>query len=200
MRRNRCNTRGELIHAIGRSIRNINKDGRADGVRRLPNNWKKVINEGAITLKVHKCCTPVNKAMSEISNFAIILYPTLVQMYKKKPYCPLSLGTSPLLTLKKTWIIMVFKHNKYEFWDFGHVYRVSGPLCTVMILYSLLKLINKYTPAVTKVGQWTTAETGVGAAHMEPTIWTECMWGRNGITHSLCTETYYHLWSASYSG
>ncbi|KAJ4441771.1 hypothetical protein ANN_11629 [Periplaneta americana] len=37
----RYNTRDELIRAIGRSIRNINKDGRADGVRRLPNIWQK---------------------------------------------------------------------------------------------------------------------------------------------------------------
>ena len=29
------NTRDELSRAIGRSIRNVNKDGRADGVRRL---------------------------------------------------------------------------------------------------------------------------------------------------------------------
>ena len=36
LRRTRYNTRGELIRAIGRSIRNMNKDGRADGVRRLP--------------------------------------------------------------------------------------------------------------------------------------------------------------------
>ena len=29
----------------------------------------KVINKGVTILKVHKCCTPVNKAMSEISNW-----------------------------------------------------------------------------------------------------------------------------------
>ena len=45
-----------------------NKDGRADGVRRLPNIFQKVINKEKTTLKVHKCCTHVNKAMSEISN------------------------------------------------------------------------------------------------------------------------------------
>ena len=39
------NTRDELIHAIGRSIWNINKDGWANGVRRLPNIWQKVINK-----------------------------------------------------------------------------------------------------------------------------------------------------------
>ena len=37
----RYNTRDERVRAIGRSIRNINKDGHADGVRRLPNIWRK---------------------------------------------------------------------------------------------------------------------------------------------------------------
>ena len=46
LRGTRYNTRDELIRAIGRSIRNINKDGHADGVRRLPNIWQKVINKG----------------------------------------------------------------------------------------------------------------------------------------------------------
>ena len=69
LRGTRYNTRDELMYAIGRSVWNINKDGRADGIRRLPNIWQKVINKGGVTiLKVHKCCNPVNKAMSEISN------------------------------------------------------------------------------------------------------------------------------------
>ncbi|KAJ4427216.1 hypothetical protein ANN_24833 [Periplaneta americana] len=46
LRGTRYNTRDELIRSIGRSIRNINKDGRADGVRRLPNIWQKVISKG----------------------------------------------------------------------------------------------------------------------------------------------------------
>ncbi|KAJ4428030.1 hypothetical protein ANN_24044 [Periplaneta americana] len=41
LRGTRYNTRDELIRALGRSIRNINKDGRADGVRRLPNICQK---------------------------------------------------------------------------------------------------------------------------------------------------------------
>ena len=45
LRGTRYNTRDELIRAIGRSIRNI-KYGRADGVRRLPNIWQRVINKG----------------------------------------------------------------------------------------------------------------------------------------------------------
>ena len=40
------NTRNELFRAIGQSIRNINKDGCAYGVRLLPNIWQKVINKG----------------------------------------------------------------------------------------------------------------------------------------------------------
>ncbi|KAJ4435957.1 hypothetical protein ANN_18580 [Periplaneta americana] len=44
LRGTRYNTRDELIRALGRSIRNINKDGRADGVRRLPNIWQKYID------------------------------------------------------------------------------------------------------------------------------------------------------------
>ena len=68
LRGTRYNTRDDPICAIGWSIRNINKDGRTDGVRYLPNIWQKVINKGATILKAHKCCTPVNKVMSEISN------------------------------------------------------------------------------------------------------------------------------------
>ena len=64
MRRTRYKRRGELIRDIERSIRNMNNDGRTDGVLHLPNIWEKVTT----ILKVHKCCTPVNKAMSEISN------------------------------------------------------------------------------------------------------------------------------------
>ena len=44
LRGTRYKTRDELIRAIGRSIRNINKDERADGVRRFPNIWQNMIN------------------------------------------------------------------------------------------------------------------------------------------------------------
>ena len=46
VRGTRSNTRDELIRALGRSVWSINKDGRADGVRRLPNIWQIVINKG----------------------------------------------------------------------------------------------------------------------------------------------------------
>ena len=42
-----------LSNAIGRSIRKINKDTRADGVRRLPNIWQKLINKVATILKLY---------------------------------------------------------------------------------------------------------------------------------------------------
>ena len=36
-------TREAIIRAIGRSLRDIDRDGRADGVRRLPYVWQKVV-------------------------------------------------------------------------------------------------------------------------------------------------------------
>ena len=48
LRVTRYNSIDELIHTIGRSKRNINKDGRTNGVRRLPNIWHKVINKGGL--------------------------------------------------------------------------------------------------------------------------------------------------------
>ena len=61
LRGTQYNTRDELIRAMGRSIWNINKYGRADGVRRLPNIWKNVLNkgvnyiEGTLMLYAHPC-------------------------------------------------------------------------------------------------------------------------------------------------
>ena len=42
----RYNTRDNLIRALGMSIRNINKEGRTDGIQSLPNIWQKVKNKG----------------------------------------------------------------------------------------------------------------------------------------------------------
>ena len=58
------NTRDKLIRAIGRSIRNISKDGRADGVRRLPKILQRVIKKRTTLLKVHKCGRDWNKIKS----------------------------------------------------------------------------------------------------------------------------------------
>ena len=83
------NIRDELLRAIGWSMRNINKDERADGVRRLSNIWQNVINKGATILKVHKYCAPVNKAMSEISNCChyFILHKGGVTILKVRKCC-----------------------------------------------------------------------------------------------------------------
>ena len=55
----RYNTRVEPICAIGCSIWNINKEGHADGVRRLPNIWQKVINKSGdytdVTCMLYPC-------------------------------------------------------------------------------------------------------------------------------------------------
>ena len=63
------NTRDELIHAIGQSIWNINKDGCTDGVRCLSNIWQKVIN------KIHECCSPVNKSIRNIELSLLFIHP-----------------------------------------------------------------------------------------------------------------------------
>ena len=63
------NTKAELILIIGWSLGSINKAGRADGVRHFPNIWRTMTNKGETTiLKLNKCCTPVNKTVSEIFN------------------------------------------------------------------------------------------------------------------------------------
>jgi transposase len=40
LRGKRYNTRDAIIGAIGRSLQDVNRDGRADGVRRLPHVWQ----------------------------------------------------------------------------------------------------------------------------------------------------------------
>ncbi|PNF20120.1 hypothetical protein B7P43_G04750, partial [Cryptotermes secundus] len=42
----RYNTREEIICAVGRSLLNIDRSGRTDGVRRLPQIWQKVVHMG----------------------------------------------------------------------------------------------------------------------------------------------------------
>jgi hypothetical protein len=43
LRGTRYSTREEIIGAVGRSLLDINRSGRADGVRRLPQIWQKVV-------------------------------------------------------------------------------------------------------------------------------------------------------------
>jgi hypothetical protein len=55
LRGTRYSAREEIIGAVWRSLLDINRSGRADGVRRLPQIWQKVVNMGAITLKECEC-------------------------------------------------------------------------------------------------------------------------------------------------
>ena len=78
LRRARQNTRDGLTRRIGRSIRNINKDRRDDGVGFLRKIWQKVITWGGDYIEgtYCTCCTPVNKVMSELSNcYRYFIYP-----------------------------------------------------------------------------------------------------------------------------
>ena len=92
LRRARYIKRDEPIRAIGRSIRNTNNDGRADGVRCLPNIRQNMVERRVTILKVHKSCTPVIKAMSEISNCCHYLSsnPCVIFFIKNDSYKPLS--------------------------------------------------------------------------------------------------------------
>ena len=55
LRGKRYNTRQAIVCAVGRSLLDINKSGRADGVRCLPHIWQKVVHMGEIILKECKC-------------------------------------------------------------------------------------------------------------------------------------------------
>jgi hypothetical protein len=44
LRGTRYNTREEIIRAVGRSLQDINGNGRVDGVQRLPQIWQKVVH------------------------------------------------------------------------------------------------------------------------------------------------------------
>ena len=116
------NTRDERIRAIGRSIWNINNDGRSDGVRRLPKIWEMVMNKGATILKVHKCCTLVNKAMSQISNFCHYFFPTLVLQcnvysvdYVTEGLSTFSMKILTCNTKDRFWVHFLFKIHSMGF-------------------------------------------------------------------------------------
>ena len=59
LRGTRYNTRDVLIRAIGRSVCNINKDGRADAVQRFPNIWYSIHYMGYRTSQHRRSLAPV---------------------------------------------------------------------------------------------------------------------------------------------
>jgi hypothetical protein len=52
LRMTRYNTSEEIIRAVGRSLLDVNRSGRADGVRRLPQIWQKVVHMGGDYIEV----------------------------------------------------------------------------------------------------------------------------------------------------
>ena len=72
------------------SIRNINKVESADGVRRLPNIWQKVINNGAAILKVHNIAPLWIKTCRKYRTVAITFYPALVYKSCNRKCCILN--------------------------------------------------------------------------------------------------------------
>ena len=76
-----------------------------------PNIWQKVKNKGVTILKVHKCCTPVNKAMPEISNCCQYFFNPTLALASKRNYNSLklfSLNGSLCTNLKNWWWQSVF--------------------------------------------------------------------------------------------
>jgi hypothetical protein len=69
LRGTRYNTR-EMIRAVGRSLLDINRSGRADGVRRLPQIWQKVVSTGVIVLNA--LFTSGNKSFQNYRSVATI--------------------------------------------------------------------------------------------------------------------------------
>ena len=87
LRVTRYNTRDELICAIGQTIRNINKDGCADGIRCLPNIWQKVIMKICgvkiqFYIMLHfyfflKRCTTIN--ICKLSSFKLMVWQRILE-------------------------------------------------------------------------------------------------------------------------
>ena len=63
----RYNTREAIIRAVGRSLLDINRSGRADGVRLLPQIWQKVVHMGGrLFWRNVNVFTSGNKVISEL--------------------------------------------------------------------------------------------------------------------------------------
>jgi hypothetical protein len=77
LRGTRYNTREEVIHTVGRSLLDINRNGHADGVRRLPQIWQKVVHMGGEYIE-GMCLPQVIKSFQNYRGVATTFYPTLV--------------------------------------------------------------------------------------------------------------------------
>jgi hypothetical protein len=79
LRGTRYNTREEIIRGVGQSLLDINRSGRADGVRRLPQIWQKVVHmEGDYIEGMLVCLPQVIKSFQNYRGVATTSTPTLV--------------------------------------------------------------------------------------------------------------------------
>ena len=94
LRGTRYNTRYELIRTIGWWLWNINIDGHADGVRRLPNIWQKVIKKGGLYWRYINVVPPWIKPCHKYRTVTNTFYLTLVYYILLKSYYPTLTGAS----------------------------------------------------------------------------------------------------------
>jgi hypothetical protein len=65
----------EIIDAVGRSLLDINRIGHADGVRRLPQIWQKVVHMGGdYTEGIYMCLSQVMKLFQNYRRVATTFY------------------------------------------------------------------------------------------------------------------------------
>jgi hypothetical protein len=72
------NTREGIICAVGRSLLDINRSGRVDGVRSLPQIWKKVVHREGRLYWRNVCLPQVIKSFHDYGSIATTFYSTLV--------------------------------------------------------------------------------------------------------------------------
>jgi hypothetical protein len=72
MRGTRYNKR-KIIHAVGLSLLDIDRRGRADGVQCLTQIWQKMVHMGAIILKGCKCVFTVGNSYYLLLNCSWVL-------------------------------------------------------------------------------------------------------------------------------
>ena len=80
--RDPVHTRDELTCAIGWSVQNINKDGCADDVRRLPNIWQNVIR-GRLYWREINIVSLWIKPYQEYRTVVVTFYSTLISIIKE---------------------------------------------------------------------------------------------------------------------
>ena len=120
------NTRDKLIRAIERSMRNINKDGRADGIRRLPNIWQKVINKGVQYWGYTNVVPLWMKPCQKYQTVSITFHPTFLFIYTR---CRITIKCSK------------FTNSSFSILWLNSSLELGFP-CKCMFLYKLVTLLK----------------------------------------------------------